>query len=68
VADVKRAGRIGGDEFHAGRATLAAIMAAIAVALHQRPLDFGVEGRGGEEEIDEARAGHVHLADHRRGG
>jgi len=65
VAHVQRAGGVGRDEFHAHRAAGATGVAAVGVALGHDPAHFGVVGLGGEEEIDEAGAGDLHLGQQR---
>ena len=65
VAHVQRAGRIGGDEFHAHGLAGAVGIAAVGVALGQDAAHFGVIGVGGEEEVDEAGAGDLDLVHQR---
>ncbi len=61
MAHVQRAGGVGGDVFHAHRAARAAPVAAVGGALRQRGGHFALVGAGAEVEIDETRAGDLHL-------
>src|SRR5690606_11419129 len=56
VANVQRAGRVGGYVFHPGHAAAAAVVAAVAGALGVDPAQLLLPGAGGEAEVDETRA------------
>ncbi|MBS1225254.1 MAG: hypothetical protein H6R24_1932 [Proteobacteria bacterium] len=63
VADVQRAGGIGGDEFHLYPPAAAQFAPAKSVALVQNLVDHRLVGTGGEEEVDEAGSGDFHPGD-----
>jgi hypothetical protein len=67
VADVQRAGRVGGDEFDLHGTPGTEIAAAVARARIQHLADHAVVGGGREMEIDEARPGDLDLGDLRGG-
>ena len=63
VADVQRAGGVGGHVFHAGGATAAAGVAAVGVALGVHPAQLALPGGGRQPEIQEARPGDLDRGD-----
>jgi hypothetical protein len=63
VADVQRAGRIGGHELDACGAAVAGMAAAVAGALRERCAHFALVRGRAQEEVDEAGAGDLDLRD-----
>ncbi|MNS54903.1 hypothetical protein D3C72_877210 [compost metagenome] len=63
VADVQRAGRVGGDELHQHLAVHAALTRAVVVALGQHRAQHLGLGRGRHAQVDEAGARDLHGLD-----
>ena len=63
VADVQRAGRVGGDEFHLHPLATTELASAKGVAALEDFVDHRVIGGWRQEEVDETGAGDLHLGD-----
>jgi hypothetical protein len=63
MPDVQRSGRVRGYEFHLQRHAGADVGASVSALKREHAADFLVVGVFFEKEIDESRAGDLHLGD-----